>query len=162
MSQTSEILDVIRAEPGITGQRVKDLCPHIPANSASAILSQLENRGQLSVEVVQQKTARPGRRRNVKQYRFVSEVPMKAPVLKIVQPDVEHLQAEIAQLRQWKAEAILKYPDLGVEPVVIKARSIIADILRKKGDAAGANATLRGFRDNTTLIEAVVAAMEAA
>ena len=87
---------------------------------------------------------------------------MKAPVLKIVQPDVEHLQAEIAQLRQWKAEAILKYPDLGVEPVVIKARSIIADILRKKGDAAGANATLRGFRDNTTLIEAVVAAMEAA
>ena len=56
------------------------------------------------------------------------------PKLKLRKPttagydeQIATLRAEVASLRQWKADAIARYPDLDVDPVVLEARRIVAD-----------------------------------
>lgn len=42
--------------------------------------------------------------------------------------EIDRLRKEVAGLRQWKADAIAKYPDLDVDPLLLKARQIVADL----------------------------------
>lgn len=41
--------------------------------------------------------------------------------------------SELIELRRWKADAIKRYPDLGIDPIIFDARQRVADILRSEG-----------------------------
>lgn len=73
---------------------------------------------------------------------------------------IKALRAEVAELTAWKADAIARYPDLGVEPIILKARKIVADIYRNKMDPARQAEAQLGKLDNTPIMQATVAALE--
>lgn len=74
--------------------------------------------------------------------------------------ECEQLRAKVSELEEWKADAIRRFPDLAVEPVVVQARQIVAKRLRTNGDQSGAAAVLAGSRDNTPIMQATVDALE--
>lgn len=74
--------------------------------------------------------------------------------------DLVALREEVVELRAWKADAIARFPALAVPPLVLKARQVVADQLRDCSDPEGAKAVLAGNRDHTTLLKAVVRALE--
>lgn len=42
--------------------------------------------------------------------------------------ELSNMAREIADLQQWKTDAIAKYPDLDVDPLLLKARQIVVDL----------------------------------
>lgn len=73
---------------------------------------------------------------------------------------VRQLEDEVATLRSWKTEALLRYPDLAVEPAVLQARKIVADLLKTNGDATRAADVQAGKSDTTLIMKATIAALE--
>lgn len=72
----------------------------------------------------------------------------------------KEMYAELTELKAWKADAIARYPDLGVEPLILKARKIVANIYHAKMDTARKEDALKGRLDKTPIMEATVAALE--
>lgn len=62
---------------------------------------------------------------------------------------------ELAELRAWKADAIARYPDLGVKPVVLEARKIVADVFGKEKR----DAIMRGEHDAGPAMKVAVSAL---
>lgn len=72
---------------------------------------------------------------------------------------VAFLEQEVADLRAWKASALERYPDLAVDPLVLKARAIVAKVLCDRGDAEGAHQVKQGQRDGMPIMIATIAAL---
>ena len=72
--------------------------------------------------------------------------------------DVAALQSEIETLKQWQADAIAKHPDLApVDPDLLRAREIAAAAVSD----GRADDILRGWDDDTPLVQAVLTAIKA-
>lgn len=75
---------------------------------------------------------------------------------------IRQLEDEVAALRTWKQEALLRYPDLAVDPLILKARKIVADLLNKQGDIPRAKSVTAGQQDTTLIVRATFEALQAA
>jgi hypothetical protein len=64
---------------------------------------------------------------------------------------------ELADLRQWKADAIRRYPDLGAPRYVIAAREKVADYYRGNGDGITAALARAGKLDDEDVVRAMIA-----
>lgn len=69
------------------------------------------------------------------------------------------LQARIDGLEAWKAEAIKRFPELGVDPVILAARKSLAAIMRSEGMGAKAVLIERGELDDGENMRIVVSIM---
>lgn len=76
--------------------------------------------------------------------------------------EIERLNQRIAELEAWRADALSRYPDLGVPAEVLSARKLVAEQLREDGDVDGAKRVLSGQRDRTVLIRVAIRALEVA
>ena len=85
---------------------------------------------------------------------FVADGPEDTITIQYAQH--EHQLKLISELTTWKANAIAKYPDLDVSPVLIKARELFSEILN---DCVETDCTMRGENDRhpamVKLIEAL-------
>jgi hypothetical protein len=72
------------------------------------------------------------------------------------------LEAEVAELRAFKARALGQYPELDVEPIILEARKIAYRALFDAGNRDGADNVLHGHADDTVIIEAIVTALRRA
>jgi len=162
MTVKSEVLEVVREMPGIIAADVHQLMPHVKRQAVYAALSNLEMEGAISSVKIPSPN---GTRFQIKQYTVGGE-PRSLRPAKAKKPtdaakafmSADHV-AKIAELEAWKAAAIARFPDLAVDPDVIKARKIVSDMLEKSGDLALAHAVAAGQKDETMLVRAVVAAL---
>ena len=100
----------------------------------------------------------------------VNAVPVPiSPKLKLVKPteaglqaQLETLREQVAELKVWKDAAIARYPDLGVPPEVLRARAIVAKVMKESDDREGARDVELGKRDKTMILRAVLASLEEA
>lgn len=70
---------------------------------------------------------------------------------------------EVKQLRAWKRAAIERFPELGIEPVILEARAKVASILRVDGgDEAKAAMVECGELDNSDMMRVVIAVLRGA
>lgn len=64
-------------------------------------------------------------------------------------------ESEVKQLRAWKLAAIARFPELGIDPAIIKARTHVAKILRDEGNNAKAVMVELGELDGGEMMRAV-------
>lgn len=159
-STINEILEIVTALPGATSGQIIDLMPHVKKQSVYAGLNNLYVRGLVTREKVGSSAqGRPA-------YAWSVNPDGKPPVVaRKVKPSttlrwntcavstrppepspVLMFQSELEELRRWKADAIARYPDLAVDPLVLKARNMVAEEIGS-ADTVMRDAVLRGERD---------------
>lgn len=75
-------------------------------------------------------------------------------------PEIEALQKRLAELEAWREEAIAKHPELApVDPVLIEAREIGAEICRNNGSTRMATEVLAGDHDEGLAMRAIAEAI---
>lgn len=66
---------------------------------------------------------------------------------------------ELVELRRWKADAIKRFPQLGVDPIVLTARDHVASILRSEGNEAKAALVDQGELDDGETMRIVLSVL---
>lgn len=76
------------------------------------------------------------------------------------QATIDQLRARVAELEAWKADAIQRYPDLAVPPLLKKARDIVAAELRASDDINQAERVELGHCDTTLPVRVALKMLE--
>lgn len=74
--------------------------------------------------------------------------------------ELEKTKQELQELIKWKAKALVRFPDLLVEPEVLEARVKAADILKEKNRHAEAEDVLAGKLDHIPLMKSMIGLVE--
>lgn len=69
-------------------------------------------------------------------------------------------ESEVKDLRAWKAAAILRFPELGVDPVILKARAQVAQIMQSEGNVVKAAMIARGDLDDSEMMRVVISLLK--
>ena len=163
----AEVLEIIRTIPEVTSSEIRELMPHVTVGAVTSMVHWLKKRGDIENGTTKSKLKSDGVWLKVPTYK-VSDTPkrkahtfkLKAPTLVAVSATVEELNEKVANLEAWKAEAIRKYPELAVAPVVLRARKLVAEELRASGDHALAKHVMDGAKDESMLIRVAAKALE--
>jgi len=160
--------------PGATGKQLRELLPGVPDGTISARLTEMVRAGELRAERV---PACNGVQAHFRYYPGPVESPDRAALTtrRVIdrppsppglawQATAEQLAEEVRALKEWKAAAIARHPDLAIDPMILKARQIVAaKALERDAKATHeAELILNGTRDNALVILAVVEALEEA
>ncbi len=164
--QTEEILEIIRELPNITAREIYTFVPHIPKGTVSSTLHGLKMQG-IVVKSGYKTLPTASGDRPFDTY-VVSDNPTPpAKKLKNDRPTDTALKMQIAELcsrinelEAWKKNALERYPDLGVDPLILKARQIVAAEVRASGDKHLADLVLSGAKDETMLVKVTAKALE--
>jgi len=145
------ILDYIKANPGCTSTDIS-AAHGLLRQSITGVLTSMCRERVLS------------RKREGRTFRYVAVDPLSFDTW---EKRARELQAKVDELYAWKQAAIAKYPDLGVSPVLMQARKIVADLYRKQPNAIEGNINFakrieNGEYDHLIEVESAVAALEAA
>jgi hypothetical protein len=160
------ILEVIRELPDITSRELYTFVPHIAKGTVSSIIHNLKVRGVL---VENGSKALPTLKgvRSYPAYRVSDNPVPPVPKLKNDKPTdaalqmrIDELSRQVCELAAWKTDALARYPDLAVDPIVLKAREIVAAELRATGDNALADLVMSGAKDNAMLVKVTITALE--
>lgn len=142
-SSLHEVVEIVENLPGITSAEVLALMPHEPKVNIHRHLSYLAKIGRITRRV----------ERPFKHFPGSNEKP-KPKAIPLASTRIHDLEAKIAELQQWKAMAIARFPDLAVDPVVMQARRIAIEAAPEYKDEIE-----RGRRDNSALIRGIVIAL---
>lgn len=160
MTLEQEVLEVVREIPGSDTKSVEALLSHRPPSTVRNKLKSLTLRG----ELVRKPKASPTRGRNTFTY-MISEAPtpiavkpkQKAPTVAGLEARLGQAWRELEELKEWKADAIRRFPELGVPQVVLRARKIVAK--QFGSDKKHVDEILRGDNDNCKMMLAVLEAL---
>jgi hypothetical protein len=72
---------------------------------------------------------------------------------------VKTLEEEVKTLQLWKEAALLRYPDLDVDPLLLEVRALLAAEAEEHGVKTVADAYINGQRDNSFAVRALVKAL---
>lgn len=161
MSLKDQVAEIIKKNPGLTSKEIYQYFPHISYFNVSGVLSHLYYAGDYMRQPVS----------GTKLFRYYfssgAEPEARSPQKrrpKLTDAGLNARLAEanktIADLEEWKVNAIKRFPDLAVAPVIIRAREIVAKRLELSGDGAGAREVRAGKRDNTMIMLATIDALE--
>jgi hypothetical protein len=163
----SEVFEVMKTHRNKTSRELHEFLPHLTLQNVSAAVNALKVKGLVAITDHKQETSDAG---NVKSYRCYSvdfgKVKKYTPpsVPSNAQPDlfgqlIETLKAEVDMLQQWRAAAILRYPDLDVDPLLLEARALLAAESEEQNCKPAAHAYINGNRDHTIAVQALVKAL---
>lgn len=164
---TEEITAVIKELPEITAREIADLLPHVATGTISSVIYNMKNRGEL-IEGRKVMPFKNGQKKfpaytiNPDPKPLARKMKLKVPTEAGLQARLDEANAKIAELEEWKAAAIARFPDLNVDPAIIKARKIVAAELKAAGDCNLAEQVLRGTKDETMLVKVTARALEEA
>jgi hypothetical protein len=166
--QNEDILEIIRELPSITAREIYTFVPHIPKGTVSAALHNLKMQG-IVVETGRKSLPTAKGERAFVTY-AVSDSPAPTPLVRklknnkptdaALQMQIEELRRQVSELEAWKKNALERYPDLGVDPLTLKARQIVAAEVRASGDKHLADLVLSGAKDDTMLVKVTAKALE--
>lgn len=162
----NKIMETLSLFPNITSAEVMDLLPELPKSSVYTFLSKGAAKGML----VEGPKKYPPTGEGYKQRTYAvnpNYTPKQRHIQTPVKPTeagfnarIEELHAKLAELESWKADAIARFPDLAVPPLVLTARKLAADEVRAGGDSALANQIMAGQKDGTMLVRVTLKALE--
>lgn len=161
MTIQSEVEEVVRTMGRVTALDVIQLMPHCSRQQVYARLNALEAQGKItSMKIPDPKDDR----RKVNRYSYGGDPNAKPRKVKRATPramafNEAELRQKIAELEAWKVDAIARFPELAVDPDVMKARKIVHKMLLESGDRTLAGHVIAGDKDETMLVRAVVAAL---
>jgi len=181
----AEITAIIRDLPGVTSRQIAEFLPNSNRSSIVSALNSLTTDG---VVVVSGKSEAPAtsargpRSFTLYHYSLASQnqgtdtvtepiyrrpsKPTTAPVTDVTHDElrarIRTLEATVSELELWKKEAVARYPDLTVDPVVLKARRLVAEEVRASGDHTLADRILAGAKDDGLMVRVTIKALEAA
>lgn len=139
---TNEVREIVRNLPGCTAADIITLMPHVkPVDVHRCVYSQAAS-GRF------QRTGRPYR------YTLSDGAPVKPKAIPLTSNVIRDLEARITELLAWKNAAIARFPDLGVDPIVLEARRIAAQAAPDQAADIAA-----GRRDGSAIIRALVIAL---
>lgn len=155
-----DVLEVIRELPGLTPAQIAEHVTHINPGVVRQVLSKLTAKGEVLRELRGPQAFGTGRSPYV--YRF-NPTPTPLPAkLKLVGPtpaglqvQLQELKAQVRELQQWKNDATVRYPDLAVDPLVLKARKIAAARL----EGVARDDVLAGRKDKCPIMLATIDAL---
>jgi hypothetical protein len=161
------ILSALTHFPGATTREIVDLLGNIELAPAVNIINQLYTQGHIFKNGTKPYVGTNGIL--YKPYTYaVSDTPIIPKPKKPAAKDTTDsnvpasLTARIAQLEAWKSDAIARYPDLAADPIVLKARRLVADEVRASGDDTLADRISMGRKDDGLLMRVVIKALEEA
>lgn len=165
MTLVEEILEVVREMPGVTSGQIVELMPHI--KNKQAIYATL-NAQYIRGVIVRETLPPEGRGRPAFAWKMNPDPAQKPPVKpvssetarKITDTTIASLRSQIAELEAWKADAVARYPDLGVDAITLKARGIVAAELAVAGDVVAAELVRTGQRDTALPMRLMIRALE--
>lgn len=164
------IIEAVKALPGITspeiveltGMKRQEVTQHLAVMAAEGVLER--------VTKMRPHTGKAGRR-TVYAY-SVSQNPTPTVVVKpkakapaenvetALRARISDLSAKLAEAEQWREDAIRRYPDLAVDPLVLKARKIVAMIYHGKLDTTRESDAMAGRLDKSPIMEVALAALQ--
>lgn len=163
-----EVLEIVRELPGVMFKDIAALMPHRSKSSVSAMLATMHNTGELHRDLVTVGKMPFGGDRKSYAYRInpdgvkvkTRKVRLKTPTTPALEARVRELEADLRVLERWKADAIARFPDLDVDPVVLDARKIVAAEIEASGDKALAAAVRSGSKDTILPMRVTIAALQ--
>jgi len=160
----SEVFEAMKTHHNKTSRELHEVLPHLTLQNVSAAVNALRTKGLVAITAHKQETSDAG---NAKSYRCYSvdfgkvkkPTPPSAP--SNVQPDlfgslIKTLEAEVIALQQWREAAILRYPDLDVDPLLLEARALLAAEADEQNCKPASHAYINGNRDHTIAVRALV------
>lgn len=163
------ILEIMRELPDSTLGDVCALMPHVSYSAVSSTISYLKKTGVVEVSGRKSIMRSNGAPNRVSTYRLstnptpnVVRMKRKEPTEAGLRMQVKQLQEQIAELVAWKQEAIARFPDLAVDPVILRARELVSAEVKAGGDNALAEAVLAGRKDDTLMMRVTIKALEEA
>ena len=150
MTAHEKCFNVFRQFPeGLTGYEFTDILDE-PGDKASATsrLSQYAKEG-LAVKQGRRSCSRTNRHGAIyvpTGKAFAERIPCSHGVK--IKAD-EQIEAELQDLRAWKANAIKLFPELGTSPETLRARNVWAEALRSEGQIGKASIVDSGGLDDT-------------
>lgn len=163
----AEVLEIIREMPGLTSSEIASLMPHKNKVTVASTVFHLKQEGVIEVSGKKDTVSKDGRPKPILTYTLstnptpnVIKMKRKAPSEAALHMQIRELQQQITELQAWKAKAVEQYPDLAVEPVVLKARKLVAAELRASGDTSLAHHVEVGDKDTTLMMRVAIKALE--
>ena len=164
---TEQILEIITTMPGSTWRDVHTLMPHVTASVVTNTLHGMKARGIIRPNGRAQFMRSNGAPLFMAKYEVnpegkppESKREVTEPSLTALRAQSELLVATITELAAWKDDAIRRYPDLAVDPTVLKARKLAAQEVRAGGDHTLADQIVQGRKDDTLLMRVTIKALE--
>ena len=164
-SRKEEVFNTLKLNPNSTTKELSTLMPHIEIDNISHAVSSMADKGIVFVTGKKQEAGPSGRicthRAYSVKYVKSEKAPPSSSAISNVQPDlfvqlINTLEMEVTALEKWKAAALLRYPDLDVDPLLLKAREILAAEAKEHGSEMLADSFINGDRDNSFSTKAIV------
>lgn len=163
----AEVLEIIREMPGVTSMEIASLMPHRSRAAITSMVFWLKNKGVIEESGKKVAPMKNGVSKYVPTYVLSSnptpnivKMKRKAPTEAALHMQIKQLLAQIAELEAWKRDAISRYPDLAVDPTVLKARKLVSEEVRAGGDHTLADQIARGLKDETLMMRVTIKALE--
>ena len=159
-TRKQEVFNMLGLHPNSTTKELHELMPHLKIDHISHAISSMASKDIVFVTGSRAEEGPSGRITTHRAYsvKYKKEIGVKSP-----QPQgdlfsslVKTLEAEVKELEQWKQAALLRYPDLNVDPILLKARELLANEAREGGNKLLADELLNGKRDKAFSIKALV------
>lgn len=166
-SRKEEVFNTLKRNPNSTTKELFALMPNIEIDNISHTVSSMADKGIVFVTGKKSEVGPSGRTCTHRAYSVKYETPVKVVLSSVpsnAQPDlftglINTLEAEIATLTLWKEAALLRYPDLDVDPLLLEARALLAAEADEQGSRPASQAYITGNRDNTIAVRALVKAL---
>jgi hypothetical protein len=160
VSQRSEILAIVKAEPGAIMHRINALMPHY--KNPSAEVSQMLRTGELRAEKrgkVFHYFLGDGKAIIPKKLQLSEETKLKKQIEALESRNGELFEKNM-EMAEWIKKAIERYPDLAISDEVKKAREYALAYYTKLGDKQKMADIRAGRCDNTPIIQIALMAIE--
>ena len=161
-TRKEEVFSMLGLYPNSTTKELSDLMPHHTIDNISHAVSSMAAKNIVFVTGSKREEGPSGRITTHKAYSVKYQKAAKDPAPQPTpRPDlfnslVKTLEEEVKALEQWKQAALLRYPDLDVDPLLLEARALLAAEAEAEGNEIQATDILKGNRDHNFSVRALV------
>lgn len=165
-TRKEEVFNMLGLHPNSTTKELADLMPHHTIDNISHAVSSMAAKNLVFVTGKKREEGPSGRITTHSAYsiKYKKEECGKPPQAKpqstlqldLLSPLIKTLEAEVATLTMWKEAALLRYPDLNVDPLLLEARALLAAEAMEEGNEIQATDILKGHRDHSFSVRALV------
>lgn len=161
-SRKEEVFNALKRNPNSTTKELSALLPHIEIDNISHAVSSMTDKNIVFVTGKKSEVGPSGRTCTHRAYsvkyekKSVCTPPKAAPQEDLFGQLINTLEAEVIALQQWKEAAILRYPDLDVDPLLLEARALLAAEAAEEGNEIQATDIIKGNRDHSFSVRALV------
>ncbi len=161
-SRKEEVFNMLGMHPNSTTKELADLMPHYTIDNISHAVSSMVASNIVFATGSKREEGPSGRITTHRAYSVKYQKPTKElapnvnPHVDLLNDLIKALRAERDELEEWKQAAILRYPSLDVDPLLLKARELLAAQAKEDGNDALVADILKGNKDGTIALRAIV------